>query len=87
MVGAWSRERRGQEAHDVGPDVVDQVVEVDGVAEPLADPAAGQGHHLADPDLEAALLDAQGLDPGQEAGHLALVVGAPDVDDAVVAAN
>src|SRR5690606_27169154 len=46
---------------------------------------AGQGHHLADADLEAVLVDAEGGDAGLQAGHLALVVGAPDVDDPVEA--
>ena len=58
-----------QQPHHVGPDVVDQVVEVDGVAEPLADPPAGERHHLPEPDLEPPLLDAQRLDAGEQAGR------------------
>ena len=48
---------------------------------------AGERHHLPDADLEPAALDAERLHPGQEARHLALVVGAPHVDDAVEPAH
>ena len=85
---------RGHQAEDpggVGADVGDQGVEGDGVAGPLAHlhglVPVHQRDHLAELDLEPVRVDAEGLDAGHQAGHLAVVVGAEHVDDPVEAAH
>ena len=59
----------------------------DGVAGPLAHldrlVTVHQRDHLAELHLEAPGVDAQGLDAGLQAGHLAVVVGPEHVDDPV----
>ena len=74
-----------------GPMSATSGVEGDGVAGPLAHldrlVAVHQGDHLAELDLEAAGVDAEGLDPGHQAGHLAMVVGAEHVDHPVESAD
>ena len=78
---------QAQKAHYVRADVIDKVVEVDRVAGPLGHSAAGKRDHLAKADFEPLGVHAQGGDPRREAGDLALVVGAPDVDDPVEASD
>ncbi len=87
--GLVERAHQTEDPGGVGADVGDQRVEGDGVAGPLAHldrlVPVHQRDHLAQLDLEAAGIDPQGLDPGHQAGHLAVVVGAEDVDDPVEA--
>ena len=40
---------------------------------------AGQGHELVDDDVQSLGLDTQGVGSGADSGHVALVVGPPDL--------
>ena len=91
-VVAWSREViRLRMRVASGPMSATSESRRDGVAGPLAHlhrlVAVDQRDHLAELDLEAARVDAQRLDAGRQAGHLAVVVGAEDVDHPVEAAD
>ena len=74
-----------------GPMSATSGVEGDGVAGPLPHlhrlVPVHQGDHLAELDLEATRVHAEGLDAGPQAGHLAVVVGTEDVDDPVEPAD
>ena len=82
---------RGEEpARGVHADVVEQVVERDDRAGALrhlhALAALDEVDELHDHELEALGVAAERLPGGLHARHVAVVVGAPDVDRAVVAA-
>src|SRR3712207_7263648 len=62
--------------HDALP-ILHELAEGDEGARSLRHLALGQGDHLAELDLQPPALDAQGLHAGQQAGHLAVVVGPP----------
>ena len=83
--------RRNVSRATSAPTAVDEVVEQHEVAGPLRQPhrlaAAHERHELAEDDLELVGLVAERLHAGLQARDVAVVVGAPDVDEQLVAAG
>ena len=88
--GRVVRARQQVPAGGVDADLLDEVVERDELPRPLGHlrPLAGanQVHELHDQQLELAGVAAERLVGGLHAQHVAVVVGAPDVDLALEAA-
>ena len=90
LAGVERLEQEGEPGH-VGADLVDEVVEQHEVAGPLRQPhllaAPHERHELAEDDLELVGLVAERLHAGLQARDVAVVVGAPDVDEQLEAAG
>ena len=77
------RAHQREQARRVGPDGVDQLVERHVLARPFRHPTADERDELAEFDLQPARVDAERGDAGPQTRHLAVVVGAEDVDHAI----